>query len=96
MLPSLYVITSSPREFISLLTTPTPSVPFVPDVYKRQALNECRKRNAKHYYHRREEHLVAAARNLHKYAEGYKYESAQKLVCRTEQRPDVCLSLIHI
>ena len=54
-----------------------------------QALHERRERDAKHDDERREEHLVAAARDLEEDAQRDEHERREQLVGRAEQRPDV-------
>ena len=54
-----------------------------------QALHQSGEGDAQHDDQRREDHLVAAAGDLQEHAQGGQNQSAQQLVCRTEQGPDV-------
>ena len=54
-----------------------------------KALHQSSEGDAEHDDERGEEHLVAAAGDLQEDAQGRQDQSAQQLVCRTEQGPDV-------
>ena len=57
--------------------------------HRKQALHQSGEGDAQHDDQRREYHLVAAAGDSEEYAQRDEHQSAQQLVCRTEQRPDV-------
>ena len=57
--------------------------------HRHETLHQSGEGDAEHDDQRGEEHLVAAAGDLQEDAQGRQDQSAQQLVCRTEQGPDV-------
>ena len=62
--------------------------------HRHEALHQSGEGDAEHDDQRGEEHLVAAAGDLQEDAQGRQDQSAQQLVCRTEQRPDVGVAIL--